>query len=136
VCEERIMLIFGHRFLPSEHFYHVSDIDAIENTPPSSTLFIKFSEENLDIINHANKNDVTLALEVEEITQIIYASALNAKYIIVSQSFAKIAQELANNYLFDAKILVKIEDEEEIEALAILGVDGVIFSNAIVKINS
>ncbi len=130
------MLIFGHRFIKSDTFFHVSNIDALDNTPPSSTVYLSFSEENLDIINHAIQNDISIALSVENITQIIYASSLEASYIIVSKDLAKIAQDIANNYLFDAKILANIENEEEIEELALLGVDGVIFSNAVVKINS
>lgn len=129
------MLLFGHRFIQSESFYHVLSIDAIQNTPPSSTILVDFSEENLDIINHALLNNMPLAIVVKNITQIIYASSLGATYIILSKELAKTAQNLADNYLFDAKILVRVEDEEEIEELALLGVDGVVFSNAIVKIN-
>ena len=130
------MLIYGHRFIQSEHLYHILDIDSISNTPPSSTIFVEFSEENLDIINHIKSNFIPLALGVKNITQIIYASSLGASFIIVSKELALSAQNLANNYLFDAKILVSIEDEDEIEELAILGVDGVVFANAIIKINS
>ncbi|MDQ7061044.1 MAG: hypothetical protein Q9M43_07815 [Sulfurimonas sp.] len=45
---------------------------------------------------------------------------------------------LKNSYRvpFDAKILVLIEEESDIQELALLGIDGVIFSSAIVKINS
>ncbi|MCD6432409.1 MAG: hypothetical protein J7L21_00055 [Sulfurimonas sp.] len=130
------MIIYGHRFISDTLFYHVPNIDAILNTPPSSTIFTEFSEDNLDIITHATSNQITLALSVENITQIIYASSLGASFIIVSKELARTAQNLANNYLFDAKILVNIENEDEIEELAILGVDGVIFSNAIIKVTS
>ena len=130
------MLIFGHRFIPSESFYHIVDIDAIENTPPSSTIYLPFSEDNLDIINYANENSLGFALVVEDITQIIYASSLNASYIIVSKELAKIASDIADSYLFDAKILVAIDDEDDIEELAILGVDGVLFPNGVLKISS
>ncbi|QOY51655.1 hypothetical protein [Candidatus Sulfurimonas baltica] len=130
------MLFFGHRFIDSENFYHIPNIDAIKNTPPSSTIYVEFSEDNLDIIKHAIKNSVNIAVEVIDITQVVYASALGVSFIIVSKKLAKTAQNLAENYLFDAKILVYIEDEDEIEELAILGVDGIICSNAIIKINS
>ncbi len=130
------MLLFGHRFIKSEKFYHITDIEAILNTPPSSTIYIQFSEENLDIIEYANDNDVAFALSVQNITELIYASALYASYIIVTSDMAKTAQSIAENYLFDAKIIVKIEDEDAIEEMAELGIDGVLFSNAIVKINS
>ena len=130
------MFIFGHKFIPSNSFYHIPDIATIEKTPPSSTIFILFVEDNLDIVNHARQNSVPFALSVKNITQIVYASSLGASFILVPKELAKTAQNIANEYLFDAKILVTIEDEEEIEELVLLGVDGVIFSNAIIKINS
>ncbi len=130
------MLLFGHRFVESEKFYHITDIDAVKNTPPSSTLFLNFKEENLDIIKHLTENDVSFALSVESITELIYASALGARFIILSKELAKSAQNIAESYLFDAKILVNIEEEQEIQEFALLGIDGVLFSNAIIKINS
>ncbi|OIP55223.1 MAG: hypothetical protein AUK54_04280 [Helicobacteraceae bacterium CG2_30_36_10] len=130
------MLFFGHRFIESQDFYHVSDIESIKNTPPSSTIYLSFSEDNLDIIKHLQSNQLSFGLRALNIEQIMYASSLGASFIVVSEDLAKSAQNIANNYLFDAKILVKIKDEDEIEELAILGVDGVIFSNAIIKTNS
>ncbi|MCW8837093.1 MAG: hypothetical protein OQJ77_05085 [Thiovulaceae bacterium] len=135
------MIIIGHRFIPSflsQHgnFYHIPNIDAIKNTPPNSCIFIEFSEDNLDIIEHLQKNSISFCLKVEDVTQIIYAANLGASFILVDKDLAKTAQDLANNYLFDAKILVSIDDEENIEELALQGIDGVLFSNAIIKINS
>ncbi len=130
------MLIYGHRFIESDNFYHVLNIDAISNTPSNSTIYLDFDEDNLEIINHANLNEISLALGVSNITEIIYASSLNASFIIVPKELVKTAQSIANNYLFDAKILVHITRESEVEELAMLSIDGVIFSNAIIKINS
>lgn len=130
------MLIFGHRFIQSNSFYHVQDIESISNTPPSSVIHIEFSEENLDIISHARINEISTSICAKDITQIIYASSFDASYIIVHSELAKSAQTIANEYLFDAKILVLIEDEKEIEELALLGVDGVVFPSAIIKVTS
>ena len=130
------MLIFGHRFIDSPTFYHVQSVEAIQNTPPSSTIFLPFDEKNLDIIEHLNTNEISFALEAKDITEVIYASSLDASYIIVKKELASTIQNIANNYLFDAKILVTLENEDEIQEMALLGVDGVIFSNAIIKINS
>jgi hypothetical protein len=130
------MLIFGHRFIPSENFYHISDIDAILKTPPHSTLFLQWNENNLDIITYMRDNNLSFGLEVTTITELLYASSLGAKYIFVPQELAKTAQSIAENYLFDAKIVLFIEDESLLEEMALLGIDGVVFSNAIVKINS
>jgi hypothetical protein len=136
VLGEEIMYIFGHRFIKSDSFYHIACIEAIKNTPSSSVLYLEFSEDNLDIIDFINENQISLALGVNTITEIIYASSLGASYILVPSELALSAQSIANNYLFDAKILVRTEEESEIEELALLGVDGIIFANAIVKINS
>ena len=130
------MLIYGHRFIQSPSFYHVQSIEAIQNSPSSSTLLLEFSEKNLDIIEHLRANSIEFAIEVNNITDTMYASALEASFIIVETALASTVQNIANNYLFDAKILVLVEKEEDIEEIAILGVDGVIFSNAIIKINS
>jgi len=130
------MLLFGHKFIKSEEFFHIFDIDSIENTPSSSNIYLEFSEENLDIIEFLKLNNIVFALYVKNITEIIYASALEASYIIVNKALAKSAQNIAQNYLFDAKILAHIEDEDEIEEMALLGLDGIIFQEAIVKVNS
>ena len=127
------MIIIGHRFIPSDNFFHVPNIDAIKNTPPSSCIFLEFYEDNLETINHAIKNNVCLALSVKNITEIVYASNLGASFIIVDKELAHSAQKIANEYLFDAKILVTIQNEQEIQEFAQSGIDGVIFSNAIIK---
>lgn len=130
------MLLFGHKFIKSKEFFHIFDIDSIENTPPSSNIYLEFSEENLDIIEFLKLNHIVFALYVRTITEVIYAAALDASYIIVNKGLAKSAQNIAQNYLFDAKILAHIDDEDEIEEMALLGLDGVIFQEAIVKVNS
>jgi len=130
------MIFFGHRFLPSESFYHILSIEAIENTPPSCTLYTEFSENNLDVITYMKHNQLPFALAVSTITELLYASALGASCIIVEKNLAKTAQNIAQEYLMDAKILAFISDEEDIEELGLLGVDGVIFADAIIKINS
>ena len=128
------MLFFGHRFIKNEKFYHIFDIEAIIQTPPSSTIYLEFEEKNLDIIDYLNSNNIKYALKVKNVTELVYASALSASYCVVTQKLAKTAQKIAENYLFDAKILVHIEDEDEIEEMALLGIDGVIFTEAIIKI--
>jgi len=130
------MLLFGHSFIKNRSFYHTSSIDAIKNTPPSSTLFIEFSEANLDIIKHMQENELSFALSVTSIEELIYACALGASFILVQTDMAKSAQNIAETYLFDAKVLVQIESDTEIQEMALLGIDGVYYSSAIIKINS
>jgi len=130
------MILIGHRFIESESLYHILDIDAIKNTPPSSTLYIEFSEDNLDIINYAKLNNIPIALEVHSIEALIYGANFGAKYLVCYPSEAKTFQKLAETYLFDAKILAKIEEDKEIEKIALEGIDGAIYPKGIVKISS
>jgi hypothetical protein len=128
------MLIFGDKRIKSENFYHIYDIDAITKTPPSSLIYLDGVDKNLDIITYLRANNISFALAVESIVELIYAHNLAAKYIFVNKSLAKSAQDIAESYLFDAKIIVPIQNIDEIEELALLGIDGVAFSSAIIKI--
>ncbi len=130
------MLIFGHRFITSERLYHIGDVEAILHTPSNSLIYLPFSEQNLDIITHLRSNTIRFALEAETIRDVIYAENLGAAFIIVKDELAKSTQKIAETYLFDAKILVHIQEESQIETMAYEGIDGVLFSDAIVKITS
>ena len=130
------MLLLGHRFISSENLYHIADVEAVLKTPPSSTIYLEFDENNLDIIEYLRANGIDFALGVSGITEVVYANALGAKYIITDEHLCKDAQEIAQEYLFDAKILVRITSDEEIERFAKQGIDGVIYPAAIVKVSA
>ena len=89
------MLLFGHPFIDFDPFYHVGEIDTIELTPPNSTLFLYFKEENLDIIRHMRHNALPFALEVADLSEVVFAHNLGAKYILVNEPLAKPAQKVA-----------------------------------------
>ena len=127
------MLLFGHPYIDFEPFYHIDEIDEIERTPANSTLFIHFRESNLDIIQHMRQNNLTFALEAATLSEVVYAHNLGAKYIIVKEMLAKSAQNVAENYLFDAKILCRVTKEETLDEKISEGIDGVIYPQAIIK---
>ena len=128
------MLLLGHRFIPGETLYHIADVKSVLKTPPNSTMYLEFDENNLDIIDYLRANGIAFALAVKNLTEVIYASALEAKYVITDEHLCRDAQEIAQEYLFDAKILVRIDSDEEIERFAKKGIDGVIYPAAIVKV--
>lgn len=127
------MLLFGHPYIEFEPFYHIDEIDEIEHTPANSTLFIHFREANLDIIQHMRQNSLTFALEAADLSEVIYAHNLGAKYIVVKETLAKSAQNVAENYLFDAKVLCRLTKDDNLDAKIIEGIDGVIYPQAIIK---
>jgi len=128
------MLIFGHPFLPSETLYHIDGTEAIASTPPGSTVLFAWSENNLDLISHCQANDLPFALQVATVKEAIFAENSGARYLLVNSALAKSVQKIAETYLFDAKILARIDSETQIEALAYEGIDGVVFASAIVKV--
>jgi len=130
------MLLFGHPYIDFEPFYHIEEIDEIEHTPANSTLFVHFREANLDIIQHMRQNSLIFALEAATLSEVVYAHNLGAKYIIVKETLAKSAQNVAENYLFDAKILCRLTKEETLDEKISEGIDGVIYPQAIIKISN
>ncbi len=130
------MLLFGHRFITSERFYHIDDITAISHTPANALLYLVFNESNLDILEHLQRNELRFGVEVMTVTELIYAENFGASYIIVTPSLAKEAQQIAENYLFDAKILARIESDDAIETMAYEGIDGVLFAEALIHVSS
>ena len=130
------MLLFGHPYIDFEPFYHIEEIDAIEQTPPNSQLFIRFSKENLDIIRHMQSNGLRFALEVSDVTEAVLAYNLDARYIIVNAELARSVQDVAENYLFDAKVLCRMSRESDLTEKIIGGIDGVIYPQAIIKTNN
>ena len=130
------MLIFGHPHLPSETLYHVDGIEAVASTPPGSTLLFAWDETNLDLVNHCRANDLPFALEAASVKEAIFAERVGARYILIENSLAKSVQKVAETYLFDAKVLTRIEHEAQIETMAYEGIDGVLFAEAVVKVTA
>ena len=89
VWRRRYMLLFGHRFIASERFYHVEDVEMIFHTPSNSTLYAQFNEESLDLFEHMQKNFLKYAVKVANVEELIYAENLGASYIVVDSNLAK-----------------------------------------------
>jgi hypothetical protein len=122
------VIIIGHNLIPYKNLYKISTIKQIEKTPSNSTVLFDFNEE---ILTYVKDSLISFAVCVENSTQACLANALGARYIIVYKEDIKEIQKVANEYLFDAKILYKIRKEEEMEFAIDCFVDGVLFENAI-----
>jgi len=130
------MLIFGHPLLPSEKFYHIDSPEAIASTPAGTTLLFSWSEANLDLVTHCQSNDLPFALEVASVKEALFAENVGARYLLVEGSLAKSVQKIAETYLFDAKVLTRIDEEAQLEAVAYEGIDGVVFAEAVIKVTA
>lgn len=120
------MLIIGDDLIPYESFFSINSIDEIKNTKANSSLLFFYDEE---LLKYCFENELQFYVVVKNIKEAIYSSSLNAKYIIASKELAKELQKIADNYMFDAKILAIIESNNEFEEIAKNEIDGVIFKN-------
>ncbi len=118
------MKIFGHPWIESPAFYLISKSEEIKLTPPNS--IVKLNALNIEVMQHCQKNSIAYAVRIYTIKEAIFANLLEARYLICDKALAKNLMPIAQNYLFDTQILAVIEDEDEIEEMAMVGVDGVI----------
>ncbi len=123
------MLIFGYDLIPSRPWCKVSTQQEIINTPSNTVILLGLN--SLDVATYCKEQNVDFALEVESIKEALIASALGASYLLCAQDVAKEIQAIANEYLWSAKVIVSIENEDELEIVARLGIDGVIFAQSI-----
>ena len=123
------MLIFGYDLIPSRPWCKVSTQKEITNTPSNTVILLGLN--SLDVATYCKEQNVDFALEVESIKEALIASALGASYLFCVQNVAKEIQAIANEYLWSAKVIVPIENEDELEIVARLGIDGVIFAQSI-----
>jgi len=126
------MIILGHPDIPFDPLYYVESIEEISKTAPNSTLWLGTFASSKEIAKHCHKNHIDYAVLAESINDALFANALHAKYILADLSLSSKLQKIAETYLFDAKILVPISKESEMERVADFGIDGVIFQEALV----
>jgi len=123
------MLIFGHLWIESPKFYKIETINDINQTPPNSLLYIENLSKNIELIKFCQKNQLQFSIKIDTIKEAIFANIFDAKYIITTKKLAKELTPIAQNYLFDTQVLALISEDFEIEEMAKIGVDGVVFIN-------
>jgi len=119
------MQVFGHKWIESEPFYRVRSEAEITSTPPNGLLQLEPLENALTLAKHCQKNGLRYVLEIGSIQEAIFANLLGATYLLCNKALAKELMPIAQNYLFDTRILATIK-EDEIEEMAKSGVDGVV----------
>ncbi len=125
------MLIFGHPLIEAKEFYFVKDEKDILKTPSNSIVVFEFGEDSFHLAKYCSQNLLSFALKVKDIKELLISNAWGAKFALVEGDFGKEAQEIAEEYLFDMKIILEIESEKEMIKAAKSGIDGVIFRNRI-----
>ena len=125
------MIVIGHKYIEYDSFYEVKNKEDIKNTPSNSTALFDFDKNGVELARYCKANGVTYGIIINNIKELIFSNALGAGFILVLKEFAKTAQKIADDYLFDAKIILLSEDENDIEWGALNGIDGIIFKGGI-----
>jgi len=119
------MIILNEPF-SNEKFIKIKSIEDIKNTPNNSTLIFNYCDSSLEVFNFCKNNNISYGVHIKNIKELIFISNLNSKYAFVDNlEKAKLFQKIANEYLLDTKIILLIDSFEEIEKVALLGIDGV-----------
>ena len=122
------MILIGHALVAYEPFYAIENSEQITKTPSNAPLVFHFDAKLCD---YCQKNQLSFALHVKNIQELVLGNALGASYFIVDKSLAINAQKVADDYLFDGKVLLLGNDENEIEFVAFNAIDGIIFEKGI-----
>ena len=125
------MIIIGHPWIKSSRFCKVFSIEDMKNSGADEIVLLEPLVDSHKYAAHCQYNNIAFAVVVNTLDDALFANALGAKFIICEEDDALMIQPIAQEYLFDARLLVLIHTEKEIPKIARGGVDGVIFAEAI-----
>lgn len=120
------MIILGDHLVPYEETFYITSIDEISKTKPNSTVLFDYDE---NILKYCSENSLTFGVLVNTIKESIYSNSLQAKYIICTKPLDRTIQDIAENYMFDSKVLSIVESSDDIETVALDKIDGIIYKN-------
>ncbi len=125
------MLIIGVKEVSYNPFYFIKSSEDIDVTPPNSVVVFEYSPSKLELIKHCQKNSIPFALICDELQDVLFASANGASFIICDKTNIKKAQKYADDYMFDAKILLYSSSKDDLLWCADEGIDGILFEDGI-----
>ena len=117
------MEIIGFSEIDNTNIIKITSIDDIKNSIPKDLIIFDY---NLDIVKYCQKNEIFSGVIVKNIKEAILSNYFLINYIIVKKDIAKTVQQIAQNYMFDSKILQIVDSLDEIESVALNEIDGVI----------
>lgn len=125
------MIIIGHPWVESNRFFKVFSQEEIKGSEANDIVLLEPLVDSIELAKYCQRNDISYAVTVNTLDEAIFANALAANFIICEEDDASIIQPIAQEYLFDTKILVLAHDEKDIAKVARSGIDGIIFAEAI-----
>lgn len=118
------MIILGHPFIPYDNFELAKSLEDIRKSPSNSTVVFLY---DFHLMEFCFTNKLHFGVYITSIKEAIFANNLGAKYLIQEVDLASKVQKIAENYMFDSKVIACIKEDVQIENIALLGIDGVIY---------
>jgi len=131
ILEEKNMLIFGHPWIKSATFKKIFSLEALEDIKDNQIALMEPLSDSAKIAQYCQENEIEYAISISSIKEAILANALRCSYLIAQPEDAIEIQPIAQEYLFDSKVVALIENEKDIEKMARHSIDGVVFNEAI-----
>ncbi|MBD3789974.1 MAG: hypothetical protein IE885_06385 [Campylobacterales bacterium] len=125
------MIIFGHPWIKSSHFCKVFSVEDMMQTKAEDIVLLEPLVDSHSLATYCQENHIPYGVVVSTLEDAILANAMGASYIVCEEDAAFMIQPIAENYLFDAKVLVLIHDTKSISKIARGGIDGAVFTEAI-----
>ncbi len=115
------MIILNHPLIPSPKFIEAHTTQEISQVLAKDVPLLPF---DLKLLRYCYDNQVAYAVNITSSSEAVYANALHAHYLFCDLQTAKEVQKIADHYLFDSKVIARI-DERLLERAIEAGIDGV-----------
>ena len=125
------MLIIGHPWIKSQKLRKVFSIEDIKKSQADEIVLLEPLVDSHTFAQYCQENSIVYAVVTTSLDDALFANALGAKYMLCEEDVALMIQPIAQEYLFDTRVLVLIHNAKEIAKIARGGIDGVIFAEAI-----
>jgi len=125
------MIIIGHEEVEFNPFYFIKAQDDIEITPANATVIFEYTKDRVELCRYCVKNSISFALICDEPKDILLGSANGASFIVCDKVNITSAQKYADEYMFDAKILLYTTKVDELLWCAENGIDGILLEEGI-----
>jgi len=110
----------------NEEFVEAETFEDIKNSPNNATLIFKYSDSSLELYNFCKINNIPYGVMVSDLKELIFCANLGAKYIFCDTiKNAKDFQKIADEYLLDSKIVLFVDNFEQINEIVRYGIDAI-----------
>lgn len=128
------MKIIGHPLIPHQDFSKIQTIQEISHVLPNAMIWWEASiDQNCALARFCQEHQIPYAVEIQSLRELLIYTNLDAKYLIASKQSILPFQSILKEYVLDSLLLCKITEENEIENLALQGIDGVIFESLLLS---